>query len=142
MSNMLVTFEHVIDTNPSEQLGINYLQFIFEQRLFSQSSLTILFSSSPKRDNFSTRKPYFCYLLILSKDMVSETTSRQNTIVDIRQKPGGVLVLLLSVPRLQNLWGGLKSEKLKQYDYEMKYVFRSNKGVLFIKNQKAILGLD
>ena len=74
--------------------------------------------------------------------MVSETTSRQNTIVDIRQKPGGVLVLLLSVPRLQNLWGGLKSEKLKQYDYEMKYVFRSNKGVLFIKNQKAILGLD
>ena len=138
MSNMLVTFEHVIDTNPSEQLGINYLQFIFEQRLFSQSSLTILFSSSPKRDNFPTRKK-------VSETKNLKTTSRQNTIVDIRQKPGGVLVLLLSVPRLQNLWGGLKSEKLKQlkqYECEIKYVFRSNKGVLFIKNQKAILGLD
>ena len=135
---MLVTFEHVIDTNPSEQLGINYLQFIFEQRLFSQSSLTILFSSSPKRDNFPTRKK-------VSETKNLKTTSRQNTIVDIRQKPGGVLVLLLSVPRLQNLWGGLKSEKLKQlkqYECEMKYAFRSNKGVLFIKNQKAILGLD
>ena len=96
MSNMLVTFEHVIDTNPSEQLGINYLQFIFEQRLFSQSSLTILFSSSPERDNFPTRKPYFCYLLILSKDMVinnikakhKDVTEPLNRFFDLNQIQG------------------------------------------------------